>query len=323
MRRLAPVAAPVAAALLFCTALVATAKPAHPAAGYRAIVYPDRTNPGLSVTVDDFRVNETVWDEGGVRYVNVGGPAGHFRVPLSRIRQIEFERWVGPDASRPDWIWYDVRIAGVRPDESYTGRLEIRVMRGVASGVPWYSYPATDEDKGRRMYRIVFGDVTVPPTIPWEAPPPAAEAPPVAVAVRQPVTPAAPPPPSEADVFARLSLDDLNRQRPLDDVFFDFDRSELRPDAELTLVRSAAWLKKWPSVRVRVEGCADPRGTNEYNLGLGLRRAETARAFLASQGIELARLDVVSIGESRLVCTEQSEACWARNRTGRFVITEK
>jgi peptidoglycan-associated lipoprotein len=319
-----------AAAAAIVTALVATARPAVAASGYKAIVYPDRTNPDLSVAVDSFRVNETVWDEGGVRYIRVGGPAGHFQVPFSHIRQIEFERYVGADASRPDWAWYDVKVTGVKDDEIYAGRLEIRVMRGVAAGVPWYSYPSTDADRGRLLYRIVFGAVTVPPTIPWEAPTAPAELPPVAIVVAKPSTPvvARPskpvtPPPSEDDLFAKLTVDDVSRQKPLEDVFFDFDRSDLRPDGEEALLRNAAWLKRWPSVRVRIEGCADPRGTNEYNLGLGMRRADTVRAFLLAQGVALTRVDVLSIGESQLVCNDQTEACWARNRTGRFAITDK
>lgn len=311
----------------FLTALAAatviSASPAA-AAGFKAIVYPDRTNPELAVAVDNFRINETVWDEGGVQYVWVKGPAGNFQVPFSHIRQIEFERWVGLDASRPDWVWYDVKVTGVAAGEGYTGRMEVRVMRGAAAGVPWYSYPATDANRGRLLYRIVFGDVPVPPTIAWEAPKPSAPPPPVAVVVPEPVKPAGPPPPpSEDDRFAKRSIDDVNAQKPLDDVYFDFDQSNIRPDAEATLVKNAAWLKRWPSVKIRIDGCADPRGTNEYNIGLGMRRADTVRAFLAAQGVTVDRVDVLSVGESQLVCTEQTEECWARNRTGRFVVTAK
>jgi len=314
----------VAATVVLAVACVAALPAAaHAGRGFKAFVYPDRTRPDLVVSVDDFRINETVWDEGGVQYVWVRGPAGNFQVPFSRIRQIEFERWSGLDASRPDWVWYDVKVTGLNPGEGYTGRLDVRVMRGVAAGVPWYSYPATDATRGRLMYRIVFGDVTAPPTIPWEAQEPAAVPPPPAVVVPQPAAPPAPPAPSEDDLFARLSIDDLNRQKPLDDVFFDFDKSNIRPDAEITLVRNAAWLKRWPSVTIRVDGCADPRGTAEYNLGLGMRRADTVRAFLAAQGVSVDRVEVLSVGESQLVCTEQTEECWARNRAGRFHIIAK
>ena len=72
--------------------------------------------------------------------------------------------------------------------------------------------------------------------------------------------------------------------------------------------------------RLRIAGTADPRGTNEYNETLGLRRAETVRDYLIAQGVEAARFEVASTGERNLVCTEQTEACWARNRRGEFVI---
>ena len=310
----------VAAAVL---AVALFAGPAPAEGGYRAFVYPDRANPELVVAVDDFRINETVWDYGGVQYVWVNGPAGHFQLPFKRIRQIEFVRHVGRDYTRADWTWYDVKVTGTNEGESYTGRMEIRVLRGIAAGVPWYLFPSTETDRGRALYRIVFGETTVAATIPWE-PPTAEPTPrPLAVVVPAPARPPEPPAPTEEEIFARTSLDDLNRQKPLDDVYFDFDKSDLRPDGEVTLRRNAAWLRKWPSVQVRVDGCADPRGTNEYNYGLGMRRADTVRAFLVSQGIALERIEVVAVGESQLVCTEQTEECWARNRRGHFLITAK
>ncbi|MGE5198990.1 MAG: OmpA family protein [Rhodospirillaceae bacterium] len=318
MRRGTPVAAIVAVLLL--------AAPSRAAAGYRAFVYPDRANPDLVVAVDDFRINETVWDYGGVQYVWLNGPAGHFQLPFKRIRQIEFLRLVGRDYSRADWTWFEVKVTGVNPDEAYTGRLEIRVLRGVAAGIPWYLFPSTEADRGRALYRIVFGDAPVPATIPWEAPAAAPKPPPLEVVVPEPArppVPPAPPVPSEEELFARTSLDDLNREHPLEDVYFDFDKSNLRPDGEEALRRNAAWLHKWPSVKVRVDGCADPRGTNEYNFGLGMRRADTVRAFLVSLGIALDRIEVVAVGETHLVCTDQTEECWARNRRGHFLITAK
>jgi peptidoglycan-associated lipoprotein len=303
--------------------VLALAAPLPAAAGYRAFVYPDRARPEMVVAVDDFRINETVWDYGGLQYVWLDGPAGHFQLPFKRIRQIEFVRYLGRDASRTDWTWYEVKVTGTGPEETYTGRLEIRVLRGVAAGIPWYLFPATQPDRGRPLYRIVFGDVPVPATIPWE-PAAAAPAPPaVEVVVPQPSRPPEPPAPTEAEVFAGLSLDELNRQKPLDDIYFDFDKSDLRPDGEAALRRNAEWLRKWPSVRIWIDGCADPRGTNEYNFGLGLRRADTIRAYLVSLGITLDRMDTVAVGETQLVCTEQTEECWARNRRGHFRITAK
>jgi peptidoglycan-associated lipoprotein len=297
--------------------------PARAAGAFRAFVYPDRANPDLVVAVDDFRINETVWDYGGVQYVWVKGTAGHFQLPFKRIRQIEFLRYVGRDYSRADWTWYEVKVTGTNPEETYTGRMEIRVLRGVATGIPWYLFPSTEADRGRALYRIVIGDVQVPATIPWQPQPAEPAPPPMAVVVPEPVRPPQPPVPSEEELFGRMSLADLNSQHPLDDVFFDFDKSGLRPDGEATLRRNAEWLRKWASVKVRVDGCADPRGTNEYNFGLGLRRADVIRAFLVSQGIALERIEVVAVGETQLVCTEQTEECWARNRRGSFLITAK
>jgi peptidoglycan-associated lipoprotein len=307
------------AILLFAAA----AAPARGAGGFRALVYPDRTRPALSVWVDDFRINETVWDHGGVQYVWVNGSAGHFQLPFKRIRQIEFVRFIGRDYSRTDWTWYEVKVSGTEPGESYEGRLEIRVLRGVAAGVPWYLFPSTEVNRGQSLYRIVFGDSDYPPTLPWEAPAAAAEAQPLAVAVPEPERPPQPPAPSEEELFARMSLDDLNRQNPLDDVFFDFDKSDIRPDGEATLRRNAAWLRKWTSVAVRVDGCADPRGTNEYNFGLGMRRADVIRTYLVAQGVAIERIEVVAVGETQLVCTEHTEECWARNRRGHLLITAK
>jgi peptidoglycan-associated lipoprotein len=294
---------------------------------FRAFVYPDRTRPELSVVVDDFRVNETIWDEGGVQYVWVYGPLGNFQVPFSRVRQIEFQKYLGPNVAKTDWSWYEVHVTGVGDNETYDGRMEIRVMRGIApDGVPWYLYPATEFDHGRKVWRIVFGDERVEPTLPAEPPPASAPAAVVVTPMAAPPPPPPPPPaplPTEDDLFAKLSLSDLNAQAPLGDVYFDFDKADLRPDGEAALQRNVAWLKRWPSVKVRIEGAADPRGTNEYNLGLGRRRSETVRDYLVSQGIAANRFEVVSTGEDNLVCTEQTEGCWARNRRGHFVVTAK
>jgi len=174
-------------------------------------------------------------------------------------------------------------------------------------------------DRGRQFWRIVFGEERMAPTIPWEAPAVAVAPPAVAVAPLPPVAPL----PTEDDLFARLSLDDLNKQAPLGDVYFDFDRSDLRPDGEATLQRNAAWLKRWPTTKVRIEGMADPRGTNDYNIRLGQRRSDTVRDYLVAQGIDPSRLESQSTGEENLFCTEQTEGCWARNRRGHFVFTAK
>lgn len=109
---------------------------------------------------------------------------------------------------------------------------------------------------------------------------------------------------------------------PLQDVFFEFDRYDLTSDGRATLRANADWLKKNPSSRVEIEGHCDERGTNEYNLALGAKRAQAARDFLASLGITADRLSTISYGEEIPVCKEPNESCWKQNRRARFVIIQ-
>ena len=136
-------------------------------------------------------------------------------------------------------------------------------------------------------------------------------------------TPPAPRPLTEEEIFARKSVDQLNSEKPLDDVFFDLDKSDIRDDGKSVLQRDADWLKKWSSTQVTVEGHADSRGSSEYNLGLGSRRAASVKDYLASLGVPANRLTVVSKGKEQPVCSEESESCWQQNRRGHFVITGK
>ena len=107
---------------------------------------------------------------------------------------------------------------------------------------------------------------------------------------------------------------------PLRDAFFDFDRYDLSADARGILRGNAEWLKNNPSARVDIEGHCDERGTNEYNLALGAKRAQAARDYLVSLGIAPGRLSTTSYGEEIPVCQEHSESCWRQNRRARFVI---
>jgi peptidoglycan-associated lipoprotein len=107
---------------------------------------------------------------------------------------------------------------------------------------------------------------------------------------------------------------------PVQDIFFDFDSAALGADARNTLRANAEWIKNNPSARVEVEGHCDERGTNEYNLALGARRAQSARDYLVSLGIAANRLSTISFGEEIPVCTEKTETCWQKNRRARFVI---
>ncbi len=101
-----------------------------------------------------------------------------------------------------------------------------------------------------------------------------------------------------------------------DRVFFDFDKSNLKPEAQTVLQRQAAWLKSNPSVRVTIEGHCDERGTREYNLALGERRANAVKDYLTALGIDRSRVKTISYGKERPVAMGSNAAAWAQNRRG-------
>ncbi len=107
-----------------------------------------------------------------------------------------------------------------------------------------------------------------------------------------------------------------------DRVFFDTDQSSLNDEAKATLQRQAAWAKLYPNLTFTLEGHADERGTREYNLALGGRRATAAKDFLVSLGVDGARVKTVSYGKERPVCLESSEDCWHQNRRAVTVVAE-
>ena len=106
-------------------------------------------------------------------------------------------------------------------------------------------------------------------------------------------------------------------------MYFAYDLADLSDAARASLQKNADWLRRWSTVRITIEGHADSRGTNEYNLALGERRAATVRDYLIGLGIPTARVAVVSKGEEDPVCKEENESCWSLNRRGHFVITGK
>jgi peptidoglycan-associated lipoprotein len=134
----------------------------------------------------------------------------------------------------------------------------------------------------------------------------------------------APPPPQTAPAptssIVPGSAEDL-RVNVGDTVHFDYDRYSLQEEGKTVLQRQAVWLAKYPSVRVTVEGNCDERGTREYNLALGARRANAAKEYLVSLGVSAARIDTISYGKERPTCTESTESCWAQNRRDVTTIT--
>src|SRR6266853_473919 len=105
----------------------------------------------------------------------------------------------------------------------------------------------------------------------------------------------------------------------LKDVFFDFDKYDIRPTDAKMLDTNAAWLKSNDNL-VLIEGHCDERGTNEYNLALGERRAKAAMNYLVAQGVQASRITIISYGKERPTCTEHSESCWAQNRRAHFLV---
>ena len=152
-----------------------------------------------------------------------------------------------------------------------------------------------------------------------------------------PATPERPPAPAEPvgerpviaepaiaeDTMASRSLDELNRDSPLRPVFFSYDSAELTPDAQQVLNANADLLKKYQTWTITVEGHCDERGTAEYNLALGERRAVAVRTYLVSLGIPAERVRVISYGKEFPFDPGQNEEAYARNRRGHFVITAK
>ena len=177
---------------------------------------------------------------------------------------------------------------------------------------------------------LAIGAAACAKKAPAPAPPP--PPPPAPTAAPTPPKPPAPPPPtpapppaalSEDELFARKTLDQLNSERPLGDVFFDLDQATISGASQGALSTNSNWLKRWASTRIMVEGHCDERGTTEYNLGLGERRANAVKAYLVSLGVPAERITIVSKGKESPFCTTSDETCWQQNRRGHFIITAK
>ena len=148
--------------------------------------------------------------------------------------------------------------------------------------------------------------------------------------VAPPPPPPPPPPPATCQYNSNILATDPACLAPVNrtvdtaaitgPIYFDFDKSTIRPDAAATLDKKLPYLTANPGMRIRIEGNADERGSDEYNLALGQRRAASAKRYLVDHGIAADRFDLVSYGEERPVCTEHNEACWQQNRRDDFRI---
>ena len=161
---------------------------------------------------------------------------------------------------------------------------------------------------------------------PKKKPAPAPEEPPAEPAPAQEVTEPTPPP-VEDQTPDPLS-EDIEKVNQyvyesglIGDVYFDFDKYDLKSEARERLAKNAEFMKANPEFTFTIEGHCDERGTNEYNLALGDRRASSAVNYLASLGVPNSGVRTISFGEERPQCTESAESCWWRNRRAHFVIT--
>jgi len=157
-----------------------------------------------------------------------------------------------------------------------------------------------------------------PPTVatapPAPAPTPAPAAPTPARAPAPAVAAPAPQPPAPPSQY--------HAEAALKPIYFDFDKSDIRPGDAKILDGNAAWLTANPKLLLLIEGHCDERGTAEYNLALGERRAKATQAYLVSRGVQAERITTVSYGEERPACTEHTEKCWATNRRAQFLVKE-
>jgi peptidoglycan-associated lipoprotein len=168
-------------------------------------------------------------------------------------------------------------------------------------------------------FLFACGNPANPPPPKWAAENPNA---PKAEAPKPPPAPKAPPAPR---VEPGSSLDALRKGEaaaggPMKDIPFEFDSATLSENARATLKGNADWLKANAGARVQIEGHCDERGTAEYNMALGAKRAQAAMDYLATLGVAANRMSTISYGEEIPVCKDKSEGCWAQNRRARFVV---
>lgn len=128
---------------------------------------------------------------------------------------------------------------------------------------------------------------------------------------------------TEEELFLQKSLDQINREKPLGTIYFDYDKALIRDDARPTLEMNAAWLMKFKTAKILIEGHCDERGTEEYNLALGEKRAKATEDYLMSLGIPADRMKIISYGKSQPIDPGHDESAWAKNRRAQFLVIEK
>ena len=127
------------------------------------------------------------------------------------------------------------------------------------------------------------------------------------------------PPPPPARKLRDPTVEELFSQK-VKDIYFNYDQSDIRDDSRTALAMTAQFLKQYPNVRFTIEGHCDERGSGEYNLGLGDRRANSTLSYLSSLGVSSSRAQTISYGKEKPECRESNEACWQRNRRAHFIL---
>lgn len=192
------------------------------------------------------------------------------------------------------------------------------IQRGESSTLTWTSTNAVSVELNGTAVNL-NGSQQVSPTesTDYEVVAKNADGKTATASVRVTVTQPPPPPPPAQPVGP--SIEDLFNQN-VKDAFFDFDKSDIRSDAQSALTQDAEFLKAHPDVNIIVEGHCDDRGSAEYNMGLGDRRANSVRDFLIQQGVDGSRIRTVSYGKEKPFCTDDNEQCWQQNRRGHIVM---
>jgi len=157
--------------------------------------------------------------------------------------------------------------------------------------------------------------------VPPPAPAPQAQEQPKVEKVEEPVVKE--PVLTEEEIFQKKTLEEINQEKPLAMIFFDYDKYNIRDDAIPVLEANAQWLKQHSAVKILVEGHCDERGTEEYNLALGEKRAKSTMDYLVSLGLPSEKIRIISYGKSQPLDPGHDESAWAKNRRAQFLIIEK